>query len=188
MTNSLCLFTKNTVTSMVPCPYTCFDSPGMCFCTEPAFFPAFRPFPLEPCLPDEDIYSGLSEEIEWVPCVCACVHDVHLLVFCFSVAPLLCSCMEDGGDDLYDCVEDECDEGGDIYEDLMRSEEPPEWVRVPSQTEEQEGKITPGSKQKMGKTCPWISSHVVWPCRTQAVIARIGDTALCDGKSTRGSL
>ncbi|XP_048847661.1 proto-oncogene vav-like isoform X2 [Brienomyrus brachyistius] len=59
-----------------------------------------EPFPVEPCLPDEDIYSGLSEEID---------------------------CMEDGGDDLYDCVEDESDEGEDIYEDLMRSEEPPEW-------------------------------------------------------------
>uniref|UniRef100_A0AAY4BFB7 Vav guanine nucleotide exchange factor 1 n=1 Tax=Denticeps clupeoides TaxID=299321 RepID=A0AAY4BFB7_9TELE len=33
-------------------------------------------------------------------------------------------------DDLYDCVEDEEVEGDDIYEDLMKAEEPPETVRV----------------------------------------------------------
>uniref|UniRef100_A0AAY4BER7 Vav guanine nucleotide exchange factor 1 n=1 Tax=Denticeps clupeoides TaxID=299321 RepID=A0AAY4BER7_9TELE len=32
-------------------------------------------------------------------------------------------------DDLYDCVEDEEVEGDDIYEDLMKAEEPPETVR-----------------------------------------------------------
>ncbi|KPP69711.1 proto-oncogene vav-like [Scleropages formosus] len=58
-----------------------------------------RPFPVEPCIPDEDIYSGLSEEID---------------------------CMEDENDDLYDCVDEDIDDGGEIYEDLMRSEEPPQ--------------------------------------------------------------
>uniref|UniRef100_A0A8C9WA70 Vav guanine nucleotide exchange factor 1 n=1 Tax=Scleropages formosus TaxID=113540 RepID=A0A8C9WA70_SCLFO len=58
-----------------------------------------QPFPVEPCIPDEDIYSGLSEEID---------------------------CMEDENDDLYDCVDEDIDDGGEIYEDLMRSEEPPQ--------------------------------------------------------------
>uniref|UniRef100_A0A8C9TLX4 Vav guanine nucleotide exchange factor 1 n=1 Tax=Scleropages formosus TaxID=113540 RepID=A0A8C9TLX4_SCLFO len=62
-----------------------------------------RPFPVEPCIPDEDIYSGLSEEID---------------------------CMEDENDDLYDCVDEDIDDGGEIYEDLMRSEEPPQMQRV----------------------------------------------------------
>ncbi|XP_018610306.2 proto-oncogene vav-like isoform X2 [Scleropages formosus] len=62
-----------------------------------------QPFPVEPCIPDEDIYSGLSEEID---------------------------CMEDENDDLYDCVDEDIDDGGEIYEDLMRSEEPPQMQRV----------------------------------------------------------
>ncbi|KAL4659164.1 proto-oncogene vav-like [Arapaima gigas] len=46
-------------------------------------------------------------------------------------APIhLCSCMEDENDDLYDCVDEDSDEGGEIYEDLMRSEEPPQVQRV----------------------------------------------------------
>ncbi|KAM6972331.1 proto-oncogene vav [Aplochiton taeniatus] len=58
-----------------------------------------QPFPLEGCVPDDDIYSGLSDQID----------DTV-----------------DEDDDLYDCVEDEEDEGGEIYEDLMRTEEQPE--------------------------------------------------------------
>lgn len=34
----------------------------------------------------------------------------------------------DEDDDLYDFVEDEDNEGDEIYEDLMRTEEPPETV------------------------------------------------------------
>ncbi|XP_063059475.1 proto-oncogene vav-like isoform X2 [Engraulis encrasicolus] len=59
----------------------------------------FRPFPEEDCVGDDDIYSGLSDQID--------------------------DTVEED-DDLYDCVEDEGEEGDDIYEDLMRNEEPPE--------------------------------------------------------------
>lgn len=58
-----------------------------------------QPFPLGGCTPDDDIYNGLSDQID----------DTV-----------------DEDDDLYDCVEDEEDEGDEIYEDLMRTEEPPE--------------------------------------------------------------
>ena len=44
-------------------------------------------------------------------CVCVCHSDTV-----------------DEDDDLYDCVEDEENEGDEIYEDLMRTEEPPETV------------------------------------------------------------
>ncbi|KAG2471456.1 proto-oncogene vav-like isoform X1 [Polypterus senegalus] len=57
------------------------------------------PFLPQNNLPDEEIYSGLSDQ------------------------------MDDTGeedDDLYDCVEDENDEGDEIYEDLMRTEVPVE--------------------------------------------------------------
>ncbi|KAL6110987.1 vav1 [Pungitius sinensis] len=57
-----------------------------------------QPFPSEGCTADEDIYSGLSDLID----------DTV-----------------DGDDDLYDCVEDEENEGDEIYEDLMRTEEQP---------------------------------------------------------------
>ncbi|XP_041839438.1 proto-oncogene vav-like isoform X2 [Melanotaenia boesemani] len=59
----------------------------------------FQPFPLEGCVPDDEIYSGLSDQID----------DTV-----------------DEDDDLYDFVEDEENEGDDIYEDLMKIEEPPE--------------------------------------------------------------
>ncbi|XP_068178412.1 proto-oncogene vav-like isoform X2 [Antennarius striatus] len=59
----------------------------------------FQPFPLEGCAPDDDVYSGLSDQI-----------DDTL----------------DDDDDLYDFVEDEEDEGDEIYEDLMRTDEQPE--------------------------------------------------------------
>ncbi|KAG9330620.1 hypothetical protein JZ751_023555 [Albula glossodonta] len=54
-----------------------------------------QPFPLEGSVPDEEIYSGLSDQID----------DTA-----------------DEDDDLYDCVEDEVDEGDEIYEDLMRTD------------------------------------------------------------------
>uniref|UniRef100_A0A8K9XGQ4 Vav guanine nucleotide exchange factor 1 n=1 Tax=Oncorhynchus mykiss TaxID=8022 RepID=A0A8K9XGQ4_ONCMY len=43
----------------------------------------------------------------------------------------VCVCVEtvDEDDDLYDCVEDEENEGDEIYEDLMRADEPSEMVR-----------------------------------------------------------
>lgn len=62
-----------------------------------------QPFPLGGCTPDDDIYNGLSDQID----------DTV-----------------DEDDDLYDCVEDEEDEGDEIYEDLMRTEEPPETQKV----------------------------------------------------------
>ncbi|XP_074520214.1 proto-oncogene vav isoform X2 [Halichoeres trimaculatus] len=58
-----------------------------------------QPFPLEGCTPDEEIYSGLSDLID----------DTV-----------------DDDDDLYDFVEDEENEGDEIYEDLMRTEDQPE--------------------------------------------------------------
>nr|XP_046227064.1 proto-oncogene vav-like isoform X2 [Scatophagus argus] len=58
-----------------------------------------QPFPLGGCTPDDEIYSGLSDQID----------DTV-----------------DEDDDLYDFVEDEENEGGEIYEDLMRTEEHPE--------------------------------------------------------------
>ncbi|XP_030270570.1 proto-oncogene vav isoform X3 [Sparus aurata] len=59
----------------------------------------FQPFPLEGCSADEEIYSGLSDQID----------DTV-----------------DEDDDLYDFVEDEENEGDEIYEDLMRTDEQPE--------------------------------------------------------------
>ncbi|TTE81765.1 Proto-oncogene vav [Bagarius yarrelli] len=59
----------------------------------------YRPFPTEVCVGDDDIYNGLSDQMD----------DTV-----------------DEDDDLYDCVEDEENEGDDIYEDLMRTEEAPE--------------------------------------------------------------
>uniref|UniRef100_A0A3Q2GIN1 Osteoclast-stimulating factor 1 n=1 Tax=Cyprinodon variegatus TaxID=28743 RepID=A0A3Q2GIN1_CYPVA len=56
-----------------------------------------RPFPLEGSAPDDEIYSGLSDQID----------DTV-----------------DEDDDLYDFVEDEDNEGDEIYEDLMRTEQP----------------------------------------------------------------
>lgn len=41
----------------------------------------------------------------------------------------------DEDDDLYDFVEDEENEGDEIYEDLMRTNEPPETVSQPHTTE-----------------------------------------------------
>ncbi|XP_051559693.1 proto-oncogene vav-like isoform X1 [Myxocyprinus asiaticus] len=57
----------------------------------------FRPFPDELCVGDDDIYTGLSDQID--------------------------DTVEED-DDLYDCVEEDENEGDDIYEDLMRTEEP----------------------------------------------------------------
>ncbi|XP_051982062.1 proto-oncogene vav-like isoform X3 [Xyrauchen texanus] len=57
----------------------------------------FRPFPDVLCVGDDDIYTGLSDHID--------------------------DTVEED-DDLYDCVEEEENEGDDIYEDLMRTEEP----------------------------------------------------------------
>ncbi|XP_015256340.1 PREDICTED: proto-oncogene vav isoform X2 [Cyprinodon variegatus] len=57
----------------------------------------FQPFPLEGSAPDDEIYSGLSDQID----------DTV-----------------DEDDDLYDFVEDEDNEGDEIYEDLMRTEQP----------------------------------------------------------------
>ncbi|CAL9699852.1 unnamed protein product [Knipowitschia caucasica] len=58
-----------------------------------------QPFPLGSYSADDDIYNGLSDQID--------------------------DTVEED-DDLYDCVEDEEAEGDEIYEDLMRTEEPPE--------------------------------------------------------------
>uniref|UniRef100_A0A7N6AE65 Osteoclast-stimulating factor 1 n=1 Tax=Anabas testudineus TaxID=64144 RepID=A0A7N6AE65_ANATE len=58
-----------------------------------------EPFPLEGYAADDEIYSGLSDQID----------DTV-----------------DEDDDLYDFVEDEENEGDEIYEDLMRTDEPPE--------------------------------------------------------------
>ncbi|KAM3846617.1 proto-oncogene vav isoform 2-T2 [Vipera latastei] len=55
----------------------------------------FVPFPTEESFADDDIYSGLSDQID--------------------------DTMEED-DDLYDCVENEEEEGDEIYQDLMRSE------------------------------------------------------------------
>ncbi|XP_061495377.1 proto-oncogene vav isoform X2 [Rhineura floridana] len=55
----------------------------------------FMPFPTEDSIADDDIYSGLSDQID--------------------------DTMEED-DDLYDCVENEETEGDNIYEVLMRSE------------------------------------------------------------------
>ncbi|XP_019717750.1 proto-oncogene vav isoform X3 [Hippocampus comes] len=59
----------------------------------------FQPFPLGVDISDEDIYNGLSDQID----------DTI-----------------DEADDLYDCVDDEEAEGDEIYEDLMRTVEQPE--------------------------------------------------------------
>uniref|UniRef100_A0A8D3DPG8 Osteoclast-stimulating factor 1 n=1 Tax=Scophthalmus maximus TaxID=52904 RepID=A0A8D3DPG8_SCOMX len=58
-----------------------------------------QPFPLEECAADDEIYSGLSDQIDETV---------------------------DEDEDLYDFVEDEENEGDEIYEDLMRRDEPPE--------------------------------------------------------------
>ncbi|KAM4594469.1 proto-oncogene vav isoform 2-T2 [Fundulus diaphanus] len=58
-----------------------------------------QPFPLEGSAPDDEIYSGLSDQID--------------------------DTVEED-DDLYDFVEDEDHEGDEIYEDLMRTDEQPE--------------------------------------------------------------
>ncbi|KAH0628766.1 hypothetical protein JD844_010264, partial [Phrynosoma platyrhinos] len=55
----------------------------------------FMPFPTEDSIADDDIYNGLSDQID----------DTM-----------------DEDDDLYDCVENEEAEGDEIYQDLMRSE------------------------------------------------------------------
>ncbi|KAK1153774.1 proto-oncogene vav-like [Acipenser oxyrinchus oxyrinchus] len=55
------------------------------------------PFPTEDSVPDDEIYSGLSDHID----------DTG-----------------EEDDDLYDCVDDENNEGDEIYEDLMRHDAP----------------------------------------------------------------
>lgn len=64
----------------------------------------FQPFPMDGCIADDDIYNGLSDQMD----------DTV-----------------DEDDDLYDCVEDEEDEGDEIYEDLMR-EDPAGMQQKPS--------------------------------------------------------
>ncbi|XP_063150456.1 proto-oncogene vav [Candoia aspera] len=63
--------------------------------TQVAQSKGFMPFPTEESIVDDDIYSGLSDQID--------------------------DTMEED-DDLYDCVENEEEEGDEIYQDLMRSE------------------------------------------------------------------
>ncbi|KAM4700473.1 proto-oncogene vav isoform 1-T1 [Discoglossus pictus] len=58
----------------------------------------FEPFPTEELAAEEDIYSGLSDQID----------DTG-----------------EEDEDLYDCVEMEEEEGNEIYEDLMKTEQPP---------------------------------------------------------------
>uniref|UniRef100_A0A8K9XHD4 Vav guanine nucleotide exchange factor 1 n=1 Tax=Oncorhynchus mykiss TaxID=8022 RepID=A0A8K9XHD4_ONCMY len=60
-------------------------------------------FPIDVCIADDDIYNGLSDQIDETV---------------------------DEDDDLYDCVEDEENEGDEIYEDLMRADEPSEMMEV----------------------------------------------------------
>ncbi|MEE6484423.1 hypothetical protein FKM82_013864, partial [Ascaphus truei] len=57
-----------------------------------------EPFPTEELVTDEDIYSGLSDQID----------DTG-----------------EEDEDLYDCIETDEEEGNEIYEDLMKVEEPP---------------------------------------------------------------
>uniref|UniRef100_A0A6Q2YEY2 Osteoclast-stimulating factor 1 n=1 Tax=Esox lucius TaxID=8010 RepID=A0A6Q2YEY2_ESOLU len=65
----------------------------------PAFLRVCVPFPSVGCIADDEIYSGLSDQMDETV---------------------------DEDDDLYDCVEDEENEGDEIYEDLMRADEPQE--------------------------------------------------------------
>uniref|UniRef100_A0A670ZXX4 Vav guanine nucleotide exchange factor 1 n=1 Tax=Pseudonaja textilis TaxID=8673 RepID=A0A670ZXX4_PSETE len=72
---------------------TCYEKFGL---RKSDLFEVFDlPFPTEDSIADDDIYSGLSDQID--------------------------DTMEED-DDLYDCVENEEEEGDEIYQDLMRSE------------------------------------------------------------------
>ncbi|XP_066469524.1 proto-oncogene vav isoform X2 [Tiliqua scincoides] len=71
------------------------DSLSILSWTQIAQNKGFMPFPTEDSIADDDIYSGLSDQID--------------------------DTMEED-DDLYDCVENEEVEGDEIYQDLMRSE------------------------------------------------------------------
>ncbi|CAL8330756.1 unnamed protein product [Merluccius merluccius] len=63
----------------------------------------YQPFPCDGCTADDDTYSSLSDQID----------DTV-----------------DQDDDLYELVEDEENEGGEVYEDLMRTESCPETKKV----------------------------------------------------------
>uniref|UniRef100_A0A670ZXX0 Vav guanine nucleotide exchange factor 1 n=1 Tax=Pseudonaja textilis TaxID=8673 RepID=A0A670ZXX0_PSETE len=87
MSQFLCL--KNIRTFLA----TCYEKFGL---RKSDLFEVFDlPFPTEDSIADDDIYSGLSDQID--------------------------DTMEED-DDLYDCVENEEEEGDEIYQDLMRSE------------------------------------------------------------------
>lgn len=92
-----------------------------------------RPFPLEGCAADDDIYSGLSDQIEWVTFFSLLSNrPLNILNIACVLLLLFISDTVDEDDDLYDFVEDEENKGDEIYEDLMRTEEPPEIVGVGS--------------------------------------------------------
>ncbi|KAG8451597.1 hypothetical protein GDO86_003699 [Hymenochirus boettgeri] len=75
------------------------DTLSILSCTPIAQNKGFQPFSTEELLTDDDIYSGLSDQID----------DTG-----------------EEDDDLYDCVDMDEEEGNEIYEDLMKTEEQPE--------------------------------------------------------------
>uniref|UniRef100_A0AAQ5XF77 Osteoclast-stimulating factor 1 n=1 Tax=Amphiprion ocellaris TaxID=80972 RepID=A0AAQ5XF77_AMPOC len=105
-----------------------------------------KPFPLEGCTPDDEIYSGLSDQID----------DTV-----------------DEDDDLYDCVEDEENEGDEIYEDLMRTDEQPETQKIAVDKREcclQEIRQT---EEKYTDTLDSILQHFMKPLERFLVVEEI---------------
>ncbi|KAJ0050806.1 hypothetical protein NL108_006163, partial [Boleophthalmus pectinirostris] len=95
-----------------------------------------RPFPLGGCTADDDIYTGLSDQID--------------------------DTVEED-DDLYDCVEDEENEGDEIYEDLMRTEEPPETHKTFVDKRECCLKELRQTEEKYSETLQSILQHFMKP-------------------------
>uniref|UniRef100_A0A8K9VB15 Vav guanine nucleotide exchange factor 1 n=1 Tax=Oncorhynchus mykiss TaxID=8022 RepID=A0A8K9VB15_ONCMY len=93
-------------------------------------------FPIDVCIADDDIYNGLSDQIDETV---------------------------DEDDDLYDCVEDEENEGDEIYEDLMRADEPSEMQKMEVDKREcclQEIRLT---EEKYTDTLESILQHFMKP-------------------------
>ncbi|KAI3353394.1 hypothetical protein L3Q82_019927, partial [Scortum barcoo] len=96
----------------------------------------FQPFPLGGCAADDEIYSGLSDQIDLekhanmkpilTQKILLFMFTFHLYISFGKYVSCLGSDTVDEDDDLYDFVEDEENEGDEIYEDLMRTNEPPE--------------------------------------------------------------
>ncbi|XP_020773074.2 LOW QUALITY PROTEIN: proto-oncogene vav [Boleophthalmus pectinirostris] len=95
-----------------------------------------QPFPLGGCTADDDIYTGLSDQID--------------------------DTVEED-DDLYDCVEDEENEGDEIYEDLMRTEEPPETHKTFVDKRECCLKELRQTEEKYSETLQSILQHFMKP-------------------------